>query len=220
MQDVNGANIQTYNPHSQQLRKDREDHIKDLRESIQKQKYQDMLRVRKQSEDFRLRKIDWEDRLLQKNQNQMMSVKIDEMLGKFNRKEFFENKLEKIKLGHKQRIQDEAEFRITKELEMLDFRRAEINMVQRIRETRNYHDQVHKALESVKAEHIDFGVDQQKPPKPQLPNPRGSSPLGSPPLRASSVKEAHDRRIKLQNNIMTPDHGVVRAKSVKRTSFQ
>lgn len=202
---------------SQQLRKDRENHIKELRESIQKQRYEDMLKVKQQSEDFKLRKQDWEDKQLQKNQNQMMSVKIDEMIAKFNRKEFFSNKLHKIKQEHKERAQDEAEFRLTKELEMLDFRRAELNLVQRIRETRGYHEQVHKALDAVKAEHIDFGVDVKKPPKPAIP--RDNSPLGNPPPRAHSVKEAQERRAKLNNVVVTPDHGVVRAKSVKRASF-
>ena len=99
-----------------------------------------------------MNKRDLEMRIKQEKQSQMLAVKKQEILANFKKKAFFDEKYKRLRQSHQKELEDEEEKKVLKELEILDLQKAEMEMVQRIQQTRKLQKQVYQDINSLYSE--------------------------------------------------------------------
>jgi len=137
---------------SLEIRKQRDSGIQLLQEILRKQKHQEMLAIKKQSDLIMMNKRDFEMKIKQEKQSQMLAVKKQELLANFKKKAYFDEKHRRLRQNHQKQLEDEEEKKVLKELEILDLQKAEMELVQRVQKTRKLQKQVYQDINSLYSE--------------------------------------------------------------------
>jgi len=171
---------------SAHLRKQRESGIQLLKEALKQQKHKEMLALKRQSELIMIKKRDLESQIQAENQQKMLAIKKEEILATFKKKAYFEEKLKRLKQNHIKEIEEEEEQKVLKELEILDMEKKEMELVQRIQQTRVLQKQVYKDLEAMFSEPQEI-YSQGYNHRPSLPINQSQDYRGNVGLRGKSI---------------------------------
>ena len=144
-----------------------------------------MLAAKRQSEIIMIKKRDLASQIQAENQQKMLAIKKEEILATFKKKAYFEEKLKRLKQNHIKEIEEEEEQKVIKELEILDMEKKEMELVQRIQQTRVLQKQVYKDLEAMFSEPETYSQGYNN--RPSLPINHINQDYRGGPLRGKSI---------------------------------
>lgn len=153
------------------LRKQRESSIQGIKNVIQRIKNDEMLEIKRQSVVMKIQKHEFEEQMRQEKYKKMIDVRRQEMLAAIKKKAFFEKKMHKIKQDQEDKLNEEEQYKISKELEALELERKEMAAIQRLQEARKYQKQFYRNMDPLGSEPNEAQVNEFYQ---QAPQPNGS----------------------------------------------